>query len=101
MHNNVVLHEHKSVIRFSDYGSGSNVAASRSLFMGTQAMVCAFGSPGTGLRFDWHEETADRGNQVVITTSTILGVKKCRFTIDGTAYDFGVIAVDSAAANPG
>lgn len=101
MHNNVVLHSHKGVIRFNDYGAGANVSASRSLFMGTQAMVCAFGSPGTGLRFDWHEETRDNGNQVVITTSTILGVKKCRFTVDGTAYDFGIIAVDSAAADPG
>jgi len=69
--------------------------------MGTQAMVCAFGSPGTGLRFDWHEETRDNGNQVVISTSTIFGVKKGRFTVDGTAYDFGVVAVDSAAADPG
>jgi hypothetical protein len=33
-------------------------AASRSLFLGEQAAVCAFGSPGTGLRFDWAEETA-------------------------------------------
>jgi len=101
MINNVVLQEHKSVIRFSDYGSGSNVAASRSLFMGAQAAVCAFGSPGSGMRFDWNEETRDNGNQAVITTSSIFGTKKTRFTVDGTAYDFGVIAVDSAAADPG
>lgn len=97
MHNNVVLHEHKSVVRFTDYGAGANVAASRSLFMGVQAAVCAFGSPGTGLRFDWHEETRDNGNQAVITTSTICGMKKCSFD----SKDFGVIAVDAAAADPG
>src|SRR3972149_829089 len=101
MYNDVVLHKHKSVIRSSDYGAGGNVAASRSLFMGTQAAVCAFGSPGTGLRFDWHEGTADRGNQAGITTASIFGTKKGRFTIDGTAKDFGVIAVESAAADPG
>jgi len=97
MYNNVVLHKHKAVIRFTDYGAGANVSASRSLFMGTQAAVCAFGSPGTGLRFDWNEESRDNGNQAVITTSTICGIKKASFNSE----DFGVIAVDSAAADPG
>lgn len=96
MYNNVVLHQHKGVIRFSNYGSGSNIAAARALFLGEQAGVCAFGSPGTGMRFDWHEEMQDRGNQVVITTSSIFGIKKTRFN----GMDFGVIAVDSAAADP-
>lgn len=100
MHNNVILHKHKGVIRFSDYGAGSNVAAARNLFMGRQAGVVAFGSPGTGLRFDWNEEVEDRGNQVVITTASIFGVKKSRFAIDGTGYDFGVMALDAACADP-
>ena len=101
MHNNVVLHKHKGVIRFSDYGSGTNLNAARALFMGRQAGVVAFGSPGTGLRFDWHEESQDRGNQAVITTGSILGVKKAAYTIDGTSRDFGVIALDSYVADPG
>lgn len=100
MYNNVLLHEHRSVIRYTDYGAGGNVAASRALFMGRQAGVVAFGSPGTGLRFDWHEEGRDNNNQAVISTSTICGVKKTNFTIDGTATDFGVIALDVAAADP-
>jgi N4-gp56 family major capsid protein len=97
MYNNVVLHSHKSVIRFTDYGSGVNLPASRSLFLGEQAAVCAFGSPGSGLRFDWHEDTRDNGNQVVISTSTIAGIKKVTFN----SKDYGVIAVDSYAADPG
>lgn len=100
MHNNVILHKHKGCIRFSDYGAGGNVNAARNLLMGRQAAVVAFGSPGTGLRFDWNEELEDRGNQVVITTGSIFGVKKSRYTIDGTAYDFGVMALDAAAADP-
>jgi N4-gp56 family major capsid protein len=100
MYNNVVLHDHNGVIQFSDYGAGGNVAAARSLFLGRQAGVVAFGSPGTGLRFDWHEELEDRGNQVVITTSSIFGVKKSRFVIDGVSRDFGVIAGDTAAKDP-
>lgn len=96
MYNGVVLHCHKSVTRFSDYGAGSNVAAARALFMGEQFMVCAFGSPGTGLRFDWHEESRDNGNQAVITSSTIVGIKKTRFN----SKDFGGMALDTAAADP-
>lgn len=96
MYNDVILHCHKGVIRFNDYGAGSNVAAARGLFMGRQAGVMAFGSPGTGLRFDWHEEPRDNGNQAVITTNSIFGVKKTRFN----SKDFGNIALDTAAADP-
>jgi len=102
MYNNVVLHKQKAGIQFSDYGAASPavVKAGRALFLGRQAGVVAFGSPGTGLRFDWNEELEDRGNQVVITTSSIFGVKKSAFTIDGTSRDFGVIAIDTACADP-
>ncbi|MCK7581095.1 MAG: N4-gp56 family major capsid protein [Chromatiales bacterium] len=102
LYNNVILHKHKSVITATDYGVGSpgTVKAARALFLGRQAGVVAFGSRGTGLRFDWTEEMEDRGNQVVITTSSIFGVKKSSFTIGGTSRDFGLIAVDTAAADP-
>lgn len=96
MYNNVVLHEHEALIRFSDYGNGHNVEACRALFMGTQAAVCAFGSPGSGLRFDWNEESRDNGNQAVITTATIFGIKKVTFN----SKDFGVMAIDTAAKKP-
>ncbi len=101
MHNNVILHKHKAVIRGDDYGAGSNVSAARALFLGRQAGVVAFGSPGTGLRYDWNEESEDRGNQVVITTGTIVGVKKSAYTIDGKSRDFGCMALDTAAKDPG
>lgn len=100
MYNDVILHSHKAVVRYDDYGSGANLPAERMLFMGRQALVCAFGSAGDGLRFDWHEELADRGNQLVINTHSIFGVKKCTYTIDGTAKDFGVISADVYAADP-
>lgn len=101
MHNNVVIHEHKSVVRFDDFGAGSNVGAARSLFMGRQAGVVAFGSAGTGLRFDWNEEQEDRGNQVVISTGSIFGMKKTAFVIDGVSRDFGLISADTAVKDPG
>lgn len=96
----VILQKHRNVIRFNTAGAGANVDAARALFLGAQALVVAYGSPGTNMRFDWHEETRDNGNQVVITSGSIFGVKKVRFDIDGTAQDFGVIAVDTAAAAP-
>lgn len=100
MYNNVILHKHKGVIMSNDYGAGANVLSARSLFLGRQAAVVAFGSAGTGLRFDWHEEQEDRGNQVVITTGSIFGIKKTAFTIDGVSRDFGVISADTAITDP-
>lgn len=100
MYNNVVLHDHQSTIQFGDYGSGANLQAARALFLGRQAGVVAFGSNGSGLRFDWNEELEDRGNQVVITTSSIFGVKKSSFSIDGTSRDFGTIALDTYITDP-
>lgn len=96
MYRGVVLHEHENVIQFSDYGAGSNVSAVRGLALGNQAGVCAFGSPGTGLRFDWTEETEDRGNRLIVTTNTIYGVKKATYN----SIDIGVMALDTAAVAP-
>lgn len=95
MINNVVLHSHESVIRFSDYGAGGNVAASRAIFMGRQAAVIAFGSKG-GLRFTWQEKKADYENLASINAGTIMGMKKARFN----GKDFGVLSIDTAAKDP-
>jgi N4-gp56 family major capsid protein len=115
MYNNIVLHTHRAVIRPNNagtgtgYGASSNVGVARALFMGRQSGVVAFGSPGNGLRFDWQEDYEDRGNQVIISTSSIFGVKKTSFTTDGTTLagssgsvkrDFGVIAMDTVASDP-
>lgn len=94
--NGVVLHSHQNCIQFSDYGSGSDVAAARALFLGLQAGVVAFGSPGNELRYGWNEETRDNSNEIVISTHTIWGFKKVTFN----GNDFGVMAVDTAATRP-
>lgn len=96
MYNNVVLHSHEAVIQFNNAGTDQLQPAARALFMGRQAILQAFGSPGSGLRFDWNEETEDRGNQIVITSGTIMGVKKSRFK----DADFGSYAMDTYAADP-
>ena len=97
MYRNCILHSHRNVIRMGA-GAGNLVPSARALFLGSQAAVVAFGSPGTNMRFDWHEETRDNGDKVVITTSAIFGVKKVTFTTPAGAQDFGAFALDTAAA---
>lgn len=98
MYRGCILHSHRNAIRFSNAGGGLNVEAARALFLGSQAAVVAFGSPGTNLRFDWHEEARDNGDKVVISTGSIFGVKKVTFTTPAGAQDFGAFALDTAAA---
>lgn len=100
-YNGVLLQAHRNVIRYSDYGAGANVAASRNLFLGSQALCVAFGGGSTGFRMQWWEGKTDGDNQTIIHTRCIFGAKKTNFTINGTPTDFGVISVDSACANPG
>lgn len=92
----VVLHKHRNVIRFADYGSGGDVAAARALFLGAQAGMIAYGGSTKANRFSWNEETDDRGNKLAITAGCIYGSKKSRYN----GKDFGVVAVDTACHNP-
>jgi N4-gp56 family major capsid protein len=94
--NDVVLHKHRNCIRFTDYGVGTDLTATRALMLGLQAGVIAFGSPGNELRFGWVEEQRDAKNKIVISSHTIWGVKKTTFN----GSDFGVMAVDTYAARP-
>ena len=98
MYRGCILHSHRNVIRFNNAGAGANVEAARAMFLGSQAAVVAFGSPGTNLRFDWFEETRDNGDKVVISTSSIFGIKKVTFTTEAGAQDFGMFALDTACA---
>lgn len=102
-HNNVILHKHRNVVQFSDYGAGANLPAARALFMGSQAALICFGSPGTGLRFDWTEEMKDHGDKVKIGSNSIFGVKKATYknADSSVTRDFGVMALDTYAVNPG
>jgi N4-gp56 family major capsid protein len=91
---NVVLHEHRNAVRFSDYGAGS-VQAGRALFLGRQAGVVAYGTSG-GLRWSWKEEMKDYDNEPTVAAGAIFGVKKSRFN----SRDFGVLSLDTACVDP-
>lgn len=95
MINNVILHKHRSTIRFSDYGAGANVLAARALLMGRQAGVVAYGTAG-GMRYTWEEITKDYKNEPAIAAGFIGGIKKTRFN----SKDFGVISIDTASKDP-
>lgn len=94
--NNTVLHSHRSIVRFSDYGAGVNLNAARALFMGRQAAVVAYGNAGGGVRYSWEEITKDYKNEPAIASGFIGGIKKTRFN----SKDFGVLSIDTAAKDP-
>ena len=95
MINNTILHQHKSAIRFNDYGTGSDLPAARALFMGRQAGVVAYGTP-KGAKFSWFEKLVDGDNEPIVIAGTICGVKKTRFN----NRDFGIMALDTYAKSP-
>lgn len=93
LYNNVILHEHENVIKFTDYGAGSNVPAARNLFMGAHGVAKAYGFKGNGgVRYQLSEGGIDHDEEGVIQFRTILGIKKTRYN----SKDFGLITVDSA-----
>lgn len=102
LYNNVILHRHRNVIRFGDYGAGANLPAARALFLGSQAAFVAFGDNETGTRYQWTEEPKDHGNSIAVGTHAIMGVKKATYkSKDGSvARDFGVIAMDTYCPDP-
>lgn len=93
--NGLILKKHRKVIRMSSYGTNT-INAARALVLGRQALVCAYAGEGSDSKYQFWEDTEDRGNIYVAGFESIFGVKKTQFTIDGVARDFGVIAVDTA-----
>lgn len=91
----VVMHKHRNIVRFDDYGAGA-VLAARALFLGAQSGMIAYGQNSGPQRYSWNEETDDRGNALAITAGTIFGVKKSRYN----SKDFGIIVFDSYCPVP-
>lgn len=93
-HNGVLIDEMQTIVKFDDYGSGSNVNAMRSLFLGAHAAAVAYGTKGQqrGTRYELTESDLDHGEEEVIVMRLIAGYKKCRYN----GLDFGSIAVDHA-----
>ena len=70
------------------YSAGGKTLAN-CLIVGSQAAAVAFGQAGGDFAINWYEEMDDRGNQLVVTGSTIMGIKKVRFN----GKDFGALSL--------
>lgn len=99
MINNVVLHSHNFGIVFNDYGAGQNVRAARALLLGAQAGIEAAGSKNGATHVFWSEKKFDHDNQIEVMAGMIKGFSKTRYGGEG-GRDYGVVAVDTAAADP-
>ena len=102
MYNDVVLHKHRNVIRFSDYGAGATLPAARQPLRVAQASFVAYGDNETGTRYRWTEVQKDHENSVTVGTHAIMGVKKATYKSkdNNTVRDFGVIAMDTYCVDP-
>jgi len=94
MFNGVLIDEMEVGVKFSDYGSGGNVSAARSLFMGANAVSIAHGTKGMadGMSVSLDEDMDDRKHDHILFFEMIFGADKSQF--DG--MDYGQITVDTA-----
>lgn len=94
MFNSVLIDEMEFGVYFNDYGATSNVNATRSLFMGANAVAVAHGTKGMadGMTVSLDEDTDDRKHDHILFFEMIFGADKTQF--DG--MDYGMISVDHA-----
>lgn len=93
-YNGSIVDEVETCVKFSDFGAGGNVAAARSLYLGSNAGFIAHGTRGQadGMEVNLDEDTVDRGHESVLFFEMIFGADKCAFN----SMDYGMITVDSA-----
>lgn len=94
--NGIVIRENPMGVLFSDYGSGGNIPACRTVIMGEQALGIAYGksggTDGGEGRYRYVEKEFDYDNQTGFAVATIFGVKKLRFN----SKDHGIYCIDTA-----
>lgn len=83
----VVIHEHENVPIVTTWGAGGNVAGAQNVFLGAQALVCAWGQ-----RPKVVSKNFDYENEHGFAISTLMGVAKSKFN----SLDFGVVGVYTA-----
>ena len=87
----------------ASFGSASNWSGSFIPSLWSAKMIQKFYATsvfGDIANTDYEGEIKGYGDKVVITTSSIFGIKKVTFTHDGVgAQDFGLFSLDTAAAN--
>ena len=93
LYNGVLIMEHETCVKFSDYGSGNNVVAVRNLFLGAHAVAVAHGMRGQrgNVRYEFTDSDLDHHEEEVIISRMIAGYIKTVYN----GMDFGVQAVDT------
>lgn len=93
MFNGVLVDEMDTCVKFTNAGTGANLNAARSLFLGANAIAVAHGTKGIadGMTVGLTEDTDDRGHDSVLDFEVIFGADKCAFN----GMDYGMITVDS------
>lgn len=93
MFNGVLVDEMEFGVYFNDYGAGANLVATRSLFMGANAVSVAHGTKGMadGMSVTLDEDMDDRKHDHILFFEMIFGADKCQFD----SRDYGMISVDS------
>ncbi len=94
MFNGVLIDEMEVGVKFNDYGSGTNLGAARSLFMGANAISVAHGTKGMadGMSVSLDEDMDDRKHDHILFFEMIFGADKTQFA----GLDYGQITVDTA-----
>ncbi len=94
MFNGVLVDEVETCVKFNDFGAGGNLPATRSLFLGANAIVVAHGTKGMadGMTVGLTEDSDDRGHDAVLDFEIIFGADKAQFN----GMDYGMVTVDSA-----
>lgn len=96
--NNVIVHSHNTITYQDDYGAGSNIRGFRNLFLGAHAVGIAFGTQDrsrNGVRLKMGEADEDYGDDTVLKSQIVAGVKKTVYN----SQDFAVIAMDCSASS--
>lgn len=92
----MILVESTRIPTFTDYGAGANISAARALVLGAQAATVAH-AKGTDKwgKMKLVEKTKDFDKFYAVSATLLWGIAKARFQDQS---DFGVFAVDTAAA---
>jgi len=99
VYNQTIIHEWGRVSQGVNSSNADLVANTRrAVFCGAQAAWVGYGQDYGPSRFKWVEELFDYNKQLGVSGTCVGGLKSSRFTIDGTAKDYGKIVISTYAA---
>lgn len=98
---NTLIFVEPHIVQGTHSGTGAAVNNTRrNVFFGAGALAMAYGrrEKGAEEQFYWHSGTWDHGDKYYASAAAVFGTKSPRFTVAGTARDYGKIVVTSYSA---